>query len=386
LPDRSGTASTFRAEVAAALPPAGGALDVWRALGSAGVLNRLHAASAAGAVPRPNRRLLDDLLAELDARLPVGVVLSVCVQVATVIPLLQDLARRSRTAAAVLAETLRGEAVVALAVTDAAAPGSDLLDAQTCIRTTPEAWFLEGRKAWITNAGHCDYALVLARHRAERHFTSFQWVLLPSDTPGVSAEPAASELFTGSAVGHLCFEGVRLEPEHVVGAPGRGLAQFSHHISTERLAGALWARSLCRRVLADTRTYLADRQLDGASQWDNAAIKERYARCLVELRCLDALCALERDDRPGGANGADPARASLAGSSTGAMLLKAACAERVERILTECVSLRGADAFRDGGEARLRAEAAMFGIAGGATGALLAAIAEHADDVLDGGR
>lgn len=369
MPDRDGGGSAFGPEVAAALPPAGGALEVWRALGSAGVLNRLYGAST----PRVNRRLLDDLLAELDARLPVGVVLSVCVQVATVIPLLQDLALRSRAAAAVLAEALRGEAVVALAVTDSAAAGSDLLDAQTCIRTTPAGRFLEGRKLWITNAGHCDYVLALARHRAERHFTSFQWVLLPSATPGVSAEPAASELFAGSAVGHLRFDGVRLEPEHVVGASGRGLAQFFNHIHTERLAGALWGRSLCRRVLADTRTYLAGRQLNGASQWDNAAIKERFARCLVELRCLDALCALEQDDRP-------------PSPSTGAMLLKAACAERVERILTECVSLRGADAFRDGGEARLRAEAAMFGIAGGATGALLAAIAEYADDVLDGGR
>jgi alkylation response protein AidB-like acyl-CoA dehydrogenase len=378
LPDRSGEGAAFGAEVAAALPRAGGALDVWRALGSAGILNRLHADYAADAGPGLNRRLLDELLAELDARLPVGLVLSVCVQVATVIPLLQDLARRSRAAAAVLAETLRGEVIVALAVTDAAAAGSDLLGAQTRIRTTPEAWFLEGRKTWITNAGHCDYVLVLARHRAERHFTSFQWVLLPSATPGVSAEPAASELFAGSAVGHLCFDGVRLEPEHVVGAPGRGLVQFARHISTERLAGALWGRSLCRRVLADTRAYLARRQLDGASQWENAAIKERFARCLVELRCLDALCALERDDRP--------ARAHATGPSTEAMLLKAACAERVERILAECVSLRGADAFRDGGEARLRAEAAMFGIAGGATGALLAGIAEHADDMLDGGR
>jgi hypothetical protein len=68
------------------------------------------------------------------------------------------------------------------------------------------------------------------------------------------------------------------------------------------------------------------------------------------------------------------------------MALKAAYAESAERILSECVSLRGADSFRDGGLARLREQAAMFGIAGGATGAMLAGVADHADELLCGRR
>jgi acyl-CoA dehydrogenase len=323
------------------------AREVWRGLG------------AEGALDQPE---LGELIADLDRRLPLGVVLSVVVQVASALPLLRELAARSPLAGEVLEEALAGEAIVALAVTDGAAPGSDLLEAQTSLRETGDGWVLDGEKRWITNATQCDHALVLARHRPASHFTSFRWVLVPAAAEGVSSEPATTGLFAGSGLGHLRFDGVRLEPDHLVGPPGRGLPQFFDHVARERLAGALWARSLCRRVLRDTHSHLAAGRL-----WDNAAIRERFARCLVDLRCLDALCE------------------QLDGGRTDAMVLKVAGAGILDRVLAECASLRGADAFRDGGEAELRAEATMWGIAGGATGALLAGIADHADDLLEDG-
>jgi len=323
--------------------------EVWRELAAEGALDQ----------PEPE---LGELITDLDRRLPLGVVLSVVVQVASVLPLLRELAVRSSFAGEVLEEALAGKAIVALAVTDGAAPGSDLLEAQTSLRETDGNWLLDGEKRWITNATQCDHALVLARHRPGSHFTSFRWVLVPVEAEGVSNVPATSELFAGSGVGHLRFDGVRLDSDHLVGSAGRGLPQFFEHVSTERFAGALWARSLCRRVLRETQAHLQAR-----GWWDNAAIRERFARCLVDLRCLDALCATDEVGR------------------TDAMVLKVAGAGILDRVLAECASLRGADAFRDGGEAQLRAEATMWGIAGGATGALLAGIADHADDLLEDG-
>jgi acyl-CoA dehydrogenase len=360
------TRGSFRAAVAQALPPTQDPIAVWRSLGEAGVLERLFESNADSA-SSPDRTSLDELLAELDAKLPLGVVLSVCVQVASALPLLADLSARSVFAADVLSEALAGDAVVALAVTDAAAPGSDLLRAQTVLREKDGGSVLEGEKRWIANAEYCRYALVLARHQPANHFTSFRWLLVPASASGVSREPATSEHFHGSGVGHLRFDAVRIESEALVGSAGRGLAQFFDHLATERLAGALWSRSLCRRIMRETHAFLS-----AGPRWKNAAIRERFARCLVELHSVDALCAT-----------AEPAGRRGATRGTKAMLIKVACAGSVERILTECVSLRGADAFRDGGEARSLAEASMFGIAGGATGALLAGIAEHADELLE---
>jgi citronellyl-CoA dehydrogenase len=192
-------------------------------------------------------------------------------------------------------------------------------------------------------------------------------VLVPTDTIGVHTEPAAGPLFAGSGVGHLRFDGVTLDRDHLLGRPGRGLPTFARHVATERIAGAFWARAICRRVLADTHRRLAARLVDGHPLWDNDAVRARFAGCLVELRRIDAMCAQHT---------------TAVDTLLSSMLLKAATAQSLDHVLAECVQLGGADAFRPGGPAELHAATAMFGIAGGATGAMLAGIAEHATDLI----
>jgi alkylation response protein AidB-like acyl-CoA dehydrogenase len=353
----------FRDRVAGALPAGGDTRALWRGLGRAGVLAGL----SEGTRPEVDPGRLGDLLAELDARRAFGSVLAVCVQVATAIPLLRALAGHSALAGQVLGEALRGDVIVALAATDAGLSGSALLHSGTEVRDAGDDVLLRGGKEWITNVCHCDHALVLARCRPAHHFTSFTWVLVPAGRRGLSCRPASTALFEGAGLGHVRFDDVLLGREHVVGRPGRAMAEFVLQMGTERLAGALWARALCRRVLADTHRYLRDRSAGDGPLWDNAAVQERFARCLVEWRRLDALCAVHR--------------AGEAAPSEG-LVLKAACGESVDRILGECVGLRGADAFRDGGVASVREQSAIFGIAGGATGAMLAGIAGDAERLL----
>ena len=73
----------LRRRVADAIDGATDPRTVWRRLGEAGVIAELR--------PAECPQGLDDLLAELDARLPLGVVLSVCVQVALALPLLRTI-------------------------------------------------------------------------------------------------------------------------------------------------------------------------------------------------------------------------------------------------------------------------------------------------------
>jgi acyl-CoA dehydrogenase len=351
---------------------------VWRALGRGGALARLYAGPSGRLIPDR----LDTLLTELDARYPIGPVLSVCVQAATALPLLgAELAELAGDRAADLprevhAAAVGGEAVLALAATDGGGSGSDLLAATTTAELTDTTVVVNGGKRWITNASTAAYALVLARHRAARHFTSFVWILVPGDAPGVGVTPAGADLFAGSGLGHLRFDGVVLGREHVLGRPGRAMAGFARHIGNERLASGLWARALCRRVLADTYHWLRTWPLNGRPAWDNDAIRERFARCLVALDQLDAACTRHAADLEGPG-------AMLAG-----MLVKVSAAETVRLVLGECVQLRGGDAFADGGLAALSAATAMWGLAGGATGAMLAGIAGHAAELLgaDGDR
>jgi acyl-CoA dehydrogenase len=358
----------FDARVDSALSGAdeGDARRVWETLGACGIVDSLYHADA----HRLDHRRLDVLLTALDARASFGVVLSVCVQVATVIPILRESAAEHAIARDMLARLIRGEIVVAFAVTDHGLSGSALLGLRTAVSLGPRWAIVAGGKDWITNAVGCDHALVLCRFRPARHFSSFCWVLVPADCPGVTAVPAGGQPFASAGLGHLRFEDVSLSAGHVVGRPGRALLDFAKHVTTERLAGAMWSRALCRRVLRDTRAWLMRRQGLTGPLWDNAAVRERYARCLVELTRIDAIVE------------ALVGRVAARGSGGLDLAVKASVGESVDLILGGCAALRGADSLREGGEAWLRAAASVFALGGGATGAMLAGVADHAEVLL----
>ncbi|MFP3986821.1 acyl-CoA dehydrogenase [Streptomyces sp. E11-3] len=340
--------------------------QVWAALGATGRTAQVYRGGdpAAGV----DQARLAALLADADARVGIPALLPVVVQLATSVPLL-TLAPAQGPAARALSAALTGASVTALAASDEAA-GSDLTALSTEVRIGPDELELSGTKRWIAAATHADQLLVLARHRPGRHFTSFTWVLVPSDAPGVRVEAAESELFAGSGTGHIRFDGVRLPREHLVGRPGRGLAAFAAHISVERLAGALWGVALCRRVLADTKRWLEGRQVGEGPLWQLASVRQRYATCLVLVRQLHAMT---RDLGPRVVDKQD---------ATAAALLKSSAAFTLERVLAECAQFRGAEGFTTSGIQQVRAQAALWGIGGGTTEVVLSTVAGSADTVL----
>lgn len=297
-------------------------------------------------------------LSTLDGRYPVGVVLGCCVQFATVLPILRE------NSHPLVSLVTAGEAVVALAATDHVGAGSDLMSMGTTAKLSDSSVVVSGTKRWITNACHATHALVLARHQPARHFTSFCWVLVPMSLPGVRVTAEPTSLFDGAGIGAITLDEVVLDRSALVGPPGRGLVSFARHVASERRAGALWAVALCRRVLRDVRVRLGERPLGDGVLWDNAAVRERFARCVVETWRMAAIVAAAED-------------------MASAMALKVAVAEGLDVVLRECAQLLGADSFVDGGIVELRATVSMFGVAGGAVGAMLAGVAEHADVLLE---
>lgn len=343
-----------------ALPAASSGPAVWHALGRAGLIEQVYRDGSVAAGVCPDR--LNRILAVVDERFGVGTTLSVCVQLASALPIL---ATGTGPAQRTLAGALAGETVVGLAATDVGA-GSDLTALSTEVSLGESGIEVTGGKHWITNATAADEFLVLARHRAGRHFTNFTWVLVPAAASGVTVTPADAELVTGSGVGHVRFDRVRMARERVVGQPGRGLPSFARHIGTERLAGALWAVALCRRTLESTLRWLSERPHGEGTLWDLDSIRDRFAACLVDLRQLDSL-ARELADRV--ARGHD---------SGAAALLKAAAGRTVDRVLAECAQLQGAEGFTAEGAQRLRAQAGIFAIGGGVTEVVLSMVANDA--------
>ncbi|MDG4820141.1 MULTISPECIES: acyl-CoA dehydrogenase [unclassified Micromonospora] len=368
--DPDGRSPDLRADLDAVLgpvPPDADGCAVWRALGTGGLLDRFYAPG------RPGHRIDPDALATtlstLDAARPPGVTLSVLVQASTAVPLLAEFAAGSPPATEALKRVLSGAATVALAATDAGA-GSDLTALATTVESGADGVLtVSGTKRWITGATRADHLLVLARQRPGRHFTCFSWVLVPAGAPGVTVTAADTDLFGGSGVGHVELDRVRLPGARLLGRTGLGLPLFARRMATERLAGALWAVALCRRVIADTRARLLRRHVADAPLWHSDAVRQRLARCLTEVVKLDALCRV-----------LGPAAVDSDGAA--GALLKAAVGPTVEVVLAECAQLQGADGFAVGGAQRLRAEAAVFGIGGGTTEVVLGVVADHVDAIL----
>lgn len=356
----------------AVLPAGTDARSVVAALADEGVVARLYPQGAAGGL---DPVLLRRLLGEASARGPQGLVLALLVQWATAVPLLADTARTAH-AERVLRGALDGRTLLALAATDEGS-GSDLAALGTRVRL-PEAGSsdgtltVDGTKRWVTSATTADHALVLARHRPGRHFTGFSWVLVPLDAPGVTVRPSDTPLFQGSGVGHVVFEDVRLDREHLLGRPGHGLAMFARHIAVERLASAAWGVELCRRVVSDTARHLATREVDGTPLGRHSVVRQRLAECTARTAALHALWTTSREavtERHDGASAA---------------VLKATSGATVEHVLTVCAHLRGSDGFAADGVQQLRSEAGLFGIGGGATEVVLDTVADRLPAVLDG--
>ncbi|WPO70837.1 acyl-CoA dehydrogenase family protein [Streptomyces sp. KN37] len=362
----------FRAAVGRALEPLPGDATLPRvcgALGAAGILAGVYRRTGRdGPVADPGR--LGALLAATDARGDNGVTLGVLVQTASAVPLLGS-APAGSPAARVYEEALRGATTVALAATDAAAPGSDLAGLGTEVSVIGDELTLTGGKRWATGACVAGHLLVLARHRPGRHFTSFTWVLVPADAPGVEIVNAATDLLPGSATGHIRFDSVRLPADHVIGRQGRAMAAFARHMGTERLAGAQWAVALTGRVLAQTLDVLQGRSVDGVPLWHNDVVRRDFAACLVKVSGLRAL--YETHAR----------RIVEEQDLAAAALLKSAVGLAADEVLACCAQLQGADGFLRGRAQQIRAEAAVLGIGGGVTGLLLGNVADGAKPLLE---
>lgn len=349
-----------------AVDPFRTARPIWKTLCRNDVLQQMFGTSQVRR-PRPDPMLVEILIEELYARYSVGTTTAICVLLSGVVPLLIRLSERSVYARSVLEEVLAGEAVVCLAVTDGGASGSDILGSDTRIARLGDRNVIDGVKCWITNATDCDYILTLIRTSSDAHFTSFRWILLSSKDSGIEITPVGEPFFQGAGLGHVAFTETPVEEESYVGMRGRGLADFKICIASERLSSAIFGLTVARRMLAETLTWLKSRRHHGDVLWGNAAIRERYARCVVEYRKLESLSrsCWHREDHTI--------------PHIEAAIVKVAVAEGVEALMAECIRLRGADAFRTSGEAFRLAELHMFGIAGGASGALLADIATAAD-------
>ncbi len=145
--------------------------------------------------------------------------------------------------------------------------GSDAAATRTRAELVEGEWVINGSKQFITNSGSDLTSVVTVTARTggggdERPEISA--IIVPSGTPGFTAEPAYHKLGWHASDTHpLSFEDVRVPEANLLGERGRGFAQFLAILDDGRVAIAALAVGCIQACLDMSLQYAGERQTFG---------------------------------------------------------------------------------------------------------------------------
>ncbi len=181
-----------------------------------------------------------------------------------------------------LPRVARAEVLAALALTEPEA-GSDLKGLTTTVRVDGEELVLEGRKAFISNAGAAGFYTVLAREGED-----FTLVLVPADTPGVKITPTP-ELISPHVLGDIVFDAVHLPASARLGAGGDGFELVLATLAVFRASVAGAALGLAEAALTEAHDHAWGREQFGKPLAKLGAVTEMLAASWTEIEAARLL-------------------------------------------------------------------------------------------------
>lgn len=188
-----------------------------------------------------------------------------------------------------LTELASGEALGAFCLTEPGA-GSDAASLRTAARRDGDAWVLEGEKAWITNAGHARYYVVVARTDPEAGKKGLSAFVVAADSEGITVgTPEEKVGLKASRTAPVIFSGCRVPASHMLGEEGQGLKIALATLGHSRLGIAAQALGIHQRALELAVEYARERVQFGKPIAGHQAIRFKLAQMATELAASRAL-------------------------------------------------------------------------------------------------
>lgn len=160
--------------------------------------------------------------------------------------------------------------------------GSDAQATRTTARLDRRAgeWVLNGEKAFITNSGTSMTALVTVTARTNDApggtagvAPEISTIIVPTGTPGFEVQPPYRKMGWHASDTHgLTFTDCRVPEEMLLGARGRGFAQFLEILDEGRVAIAALAVGVIRCCLDESLRHAKDRVAFGRPIGANQAV------------------------------------------------------------------------------------------------------------------
>ena len=164
--------------------------------------------------------------------------------------------------------------------------GSDTRAISTRAERHDGGWLINGRKAFISNAG-TDMSFgvtVLARTGSDAERPRFGSFVVEKGTPGFTMGPKMRGIgWRGLDTRELFFDDVWVSDDHLVGDPNLGLAQFLRTLEVGRISIAALSLSLTQAVLDMSLEYAQHRHQFGQPISKYQAIQFKLADIATEL-------------------------------------------------------------------------------------------------------
>ncbi|MBM0276630.1 acyl-CoA dehydrogenase family protein [Micromonospora tarensis] len=191
-----------------------------------------------------------------------------------------------------LPRLLSGEALAGFGLTEPGT-GSDAAGTQTRAVLDGDEWVINGSKAFITNSGTDITAMVTVTAVTGTNpdgSKELSTIIVPTGTPGFTVAPGYSKVgWTASDTHELTFDDCRVPAANLLGARGRGFAQFLRILDEGRIAIAALAVGLAQGCVDESIKYAKERHAFGRPIGANQAIQFKIAD--MELKAHTARLA-----------------------------------------------------------------------------------------------
>ena len=202
---------------------------------------------------------------------------------------------------------LNGELRSAYVMTEPQVASSDATNLETTILPDGDDYVINGRKWWITNAGHprCKFYMVMGKtdFDAPRHAQHSQ-IIVPVGTPGITmvrAMPVFHSMNSPGGEWEMRFDNVRVPKENLILGEGRGFEIAQGRLGPGRIHHAMRSIGQAQRAMEFMARRSENRVAFGKKLSTQGSIRQDVARsfCEVEMARLLTLKTADAMDRYG---------------------------------------------------------------------------------------
>lgn len=171
-----------------------------------------------------------------------------------------------------------GEALGAFALSEAGA-GSDPASLRTRAERDGDGWRIDGEKKWVTNGVKAGLLLTFAR--TDDDVSTF---LVEGGADGLSVSGREKTMgFRASDTVSVCFEGVRVDADGLLGTRGAGLRHALSALDLGRIGIAVQASGVGRAAMEHAARYSLERQQFGQEIARFGAIQKKLAEMAARV-------------------------------------------------------------------------------------------------------